>query len=245
MAQMTPPEAKFILWRHKAVAVIPCFNEAANIAKVISGVQAHVQRIIVVDDGSDDGTAAASKGAEVIRHPARRGKGEALKTGWLAAKEAEWVLFMDGDGQHAPGDIPKFFAEAERSAAKMIIGNRMNSTCEMPIVRRFVNRWMSQRLSAACGCPVLDSQSGFRLVHLPTLLSLEIEPGNFEIESELILKFARAGARISFVPVQTIYGRTRSRIRPVNDSIRWFKWWFRNAPRQAMPPLPKTTCKRT
>ena len=137
---------------------------------VVRDVQLHVLRVIVVDDGSTDATGleAAAAGAEVIRHPNNRGKGAALRTGLARAQELgfDWALMLDGDGQHAVGDVPNFFAAVARSGADLVVGNRLGSADRMPFVRRQVNRWMTSQLSRMTGRPLSDSQCGFRLVKL-------------------------------------------------------------------------------
>lgn len=216
-------------WKRQCAAVIPCFNEAGRIAPVIAGVQRHLLRVIVVDDGSDDATPdeALWAGAEVIRQSANRGKGAALQTGWRRARQAgfTWVLFMDGDGQHAPADIPEFFACAERGGASLVVGDRSGNPAAMPWLRRQVNRWMSRRLSRLAGVRLADSQCGFRLAHLETLTRLPLWARRFEIESEMLVAFLGAGLRVDFVPVSVIYKSRRSNICPFMDTWRWLRWW--------------------
>lgn len=209
-------------------AVIPCHNEGRAIAAVVTAVRAWLP-VVVVDDGSDDATAAAAEqaGATVLRHSVSRGKGAALRTGWTHCGDCgvEWVLFLDGDGQHAPGDIPALLAAAEEPS-RLIIGNRLDQAANMPWLRRWANRWLSARISALAGVDIPDSQCGFRLVHLPTLLGLSVRAERFEIESELCVAFARAGHRIVSVPVQCRYAGERSRISPGRDYWRWWRWYW-------------------
>jgi len=215
-------------WQQHCVAVIPCFNEAERIGAVIIEVQSYLPNVIVVDDGSTDATAACARraGAEVLSQPRNLGKGAALQAGWQRARERgfTWVLMLDGDGQHAPADIPRFFAGAESSNARLVIGNRMGHAAAMPWLRWQVNRWMSRRISRLTGVPLPDSQCGFRLAHLPTLLALPICANRFEIESAMLVAFFRAGAQVDFVPVQTIYRNERSSINPLTDTVRWLRW---------------------
>jgi hypothetical protein len=91
-------------------------------------------------------------------------------------------------------------------------------------VRKWTNRFMSWQLSKVAGVPLEDSQCGYRLMHLPSWSQLPIHTNCFEIESEVLLRFARARLGIRFVPIQVIYAREKSKIRPVRDTIRWFRW---------------------
>ena len=209
-------------------AVIPCFNEARTINPIVSAVARQVSRVIVVDDGSTDRTAelAASAGAIVIRGDRRRGKGAALKTGLGRASDdaCEWALTMDGDGQHSPDDLPALFQYATSSGAPLVVGNRMGEAHKMPWLRRHVNRAMSTALSRLAKQSLPDSQCGLRLLRLDLWRSLQNESRHFEIESELLLSFARAGHAIRFVPIQVIYRSERSKICPLRDTVRWFLW---------------------
>lgn len=189
----------------------------------------HLREVIVVDDGSTDrtGDVAREVGATVLQHAKRCGKGAALQTGWRHAHESgfSWALNLDGDGQHDPAEIPGFLQRAEITKARLIIGNRMERPGGMPFVRRLVNQWMSRRLSRIAGRFLPDSQCGFRLMNLRTWSGLSISSHHFEIESEVLLAFALASHQVEFVPVRTIYNRERSKINPLQDTVRWFRWW--------------------
>jgi len=215
-------------WRRKTAAVIPCLNEASTIERLVCQVQEQVDSVCVVADGSHDGTAEAAlrARAHVIRFSVPGGKGRALRAGWRWAMEEglSWALCLDGDGQHAPEEIPGFFSVADQTGALLVVGNRMVNAAQMPTVRRVVNWWMSRRLSDLTRQVLPDSQCGFRLINLGALSRLSLATGHFEIESELLVAFSRAGCRIEFVPVSVIYRGESSKIRPVRDSIRWFRW---------------------
>ena len=219
------------MYRTEEIAiVIPCLNEARAIGLLIREVRAYVSQVIVIDDGSSDNTAteAESAGAMVIRHDSPQGKGASLRDGFEAALHHGfcWALAMDGDGQHAPQDIPKFLRAIEGSSAEMLIGNRMGNAGAMPRVRKFVNQWMSQRISAYCRVEIPDSQCGFRMVNLHAWNRITFSADHFEIESEMIVRFIHLGHTLGFVPVQTRYGSECSKIRPLRDTLRWFRWWF-------------------
>jgi len=215
-------------WQKNCAALIPCLDEAASIAAVIPAVKSFLPNVLVVDDGSTDGTGdvAREAGATVLRHHQALGKGTALRTGWDAALERgfEWTLCLDGDGQHAAADIPKLLARGARGDVALVVGERMHAPNTMPLVRRITNRFMSWQLSRLAGVRLTDTQCGFRLLHLPSLARLQVTSDCFEIESEVLIQFARARFGIAFVPIQVIYGDERSKIRPLRDTLRWWSW---------------------
>ena len=132
---------------------------------------------------------------------------------------------LDGDGQHAPEDLPVFLDCAEQTGARLVIGNRMHNARAIPWLRRQVNGWMSRKLSRLAGRHLPDTQCGFRLIHLETWSALPLKTEHFEVESEMLMAFLAARCQVEFVPIQVIRSRRRSRIRPVTDSLRWWKWW--------------------
>jgi glycosyltransferase involved in cell wall biosynthesis len=210
-------------------AVIPCFNERATIAALVRAIRSHLPSVIVVDDGSTDQTAdlARAAGAAVLSHPRNLGKGAAIRSGFLRAKEQgfEWAFTMDGDGQHSPGDLPAFLHCAQTTGAELVVGNRMQNARAIPWLRRRVNLWMSRQLSRRAGRKLPDTQCGFRLVHLPAWATLSLRTEHFEIESEMLMAFLAAGHPVEFVPIQVIGPARRSHIHPLNDTWRWWKWW--------------------
>lgn len=217
------------------IAVIPCRNEEASIGPVVRELRVWVDLIIVVNDRSDDatGSAAGSAGAMVLDLQTSSGKGAAMRLGWMAAARlgATRVLLLDGDGQHAPADAPRFIRHQESTGADLVIGNRFaGDTRSVPRIRRWTNQWMSRRLSQLCQVPLPDSQCGYRLVNLAPLLQLDLKTHHFEIESEMCFAFARAGHRIEFLPIEPQYDSQNSKIRPLRDAIRWFRW-FKSARR--------------
>ncbi len=216
--------------RDQCVVVIPCLNEAVAIGPLVQEVRKFLPQVLVVDDGSRDATSAQAEaaGARVLRHHQTEGKGAALTTGFRAAVDAQfaWALAMDGDGQHAPADIPKFLELAGREHAGMIVGNRMTAAHQVPWLRRQVNRLLTRLISNLAGCPLADSQCGFRLLDLSVWAGLPIASRHFEIESELLVQFARAGQTIRFVPIEVIYKEEQSKIQPIRDTLRWWRWWW-------------------
>lgn len=213
----------------ECIVVIPCLNEAATIAGVVSGARRHVPRVIVVDDGSTDDTAGRAReaGATIRRHARPMGKASAIRTGMHAAREAGagWAVLMDGDGQHDPADIPALLEAVDRTGADMVIGNRMDEAGKIPWIRRLVNRWMSRDLSRWTGMTIPDTQCGFRVVRLATWESIQPRADGFLMESAMIVAAARAGASIAHAPVGVLpRSAGASRIRVLRDVARWAAW---------------------
>ena len=222
------PNAGRLLNRTNVAAAIPAYHEEAHVGGVAARVCAQLDRVLVIDDGSADATAARARegGAEVIIHPVNLGKGEAIKSGlrhWLERPEIEFILLLDSDGQHLPEEIPHFFNAAAANDASLFIGTRMNDVREMPFVRRAVNRYMSRRISRLCGQDVPDTQCGYRMIHRDLVPRLLAGTSRFDYETEMLIVASRAGFRIASVPISTIYSDEVSSIHPVRDTIRFFQ----------------------
>lgn len=216
--------------------IVPCFNEAASIARVVQAVRKHLDVCIVIDDCSSDATAriAAEAGARVLRHERNLGKGMALKNGFALASVSGFsaAVTLDGDGQHDPQEIPRFLAAFEAGGIDIVLGDRMGDSAGMPWVRRAANRSMSWFVSRLAGVAIRDSQVGFRLIRLDTWHALRLEGRRFDLESEVLIKACRQGARVTQVPIRTIYfGTSKSKIHPLVDAFRFFRllWQCRKA----------------
>lgn len=211
-----------------ALALVSAYNEAARIGAVIRGVLAHLP-VLVVDDGSDDETAlaASTAGATVVRHDQNQGKGAALLTGftWALQHDFQAVVMLDADGQHDPAEIPLFLAAHADRCADLVIGYRDFS--QIPLVRRLANSIGRSSLSWALGEPILDNQSGYRLLTRPLLASLQPTVGGFEFEVEMIAQAIWGGYRIDWVPIKTIYAGESSHISPLAHAARFFAMVWR------------------
>jgi len=211
-------------------ALVPAYNEADVVARVVTAARAHVAEVIVVDDGSTDGTGerAETAGARCIRMPRNGGKGAALREGLsrIAPGEFTHVLFLDGDGQHRPEDIPALVACAAGTGADIVIGSRPFERAGMPRSRYFSNTVGSRVTSALVGQPIPDSQCGFRLIRLAPLKALRLRARRYEFEMEVLIKLCLAGARVAHAPVAIVYdgGHARSKMHPVRDTIRICLW---------------------
>lgn len=228
----------------KLLVIIPAFNEEAFIGPVVRKALAHCREVLVVDDGSLDGTAgvAARSGARVISHPERRGKGSALKTGftWASGRDYPWILTLDGDGQHDPDDIPSLLSRLREGDAAMVVGRRAFTRANMPLDRFLTNLFTSRVVSLLCGQRLFDSQCGFRAFSARVLPCFSFSTAHFDTESEMLVEARRAGHRIAEAPVKTIYGREKSKQQPVRGTLRFFRFCLRQAflalrPRRRVP----------
>ena len=212
-------------------AVIPAYREEGRIGGVVQAVRRILPAVVVIDDGSDDGTAAEAEaaGATVLRHGVNQGKGTALDNGFRRAREDgfETVVTLDADGQHAPEDIPGFLEAYRREGTPVLVGNRMSDPAGMPFVRRMTNRYMSWLLSRKMGQRVPDTKCGFRLYRCDVLAGVGCGSARFDAESEILLALARKGVRMGAVPIRVIYGDEKSKIHPVRDTIRFYRMLHR------------------
>jgi glycosyltransferase involved in cell wall biosynthesis len=218
---------------HNPCVLIPSYNEARTIGHLVSELRARDLTVYVVDDGSSDDTAkiAESEGAVVVRHKENRGKGASMREGFrhILKRGFDSVVVMDGDGQHVVEDIGNFIEKMKETNADIVVGNRMLDTSLMPGLRIHTNRFMSSLISLIAGQNVPDTQSGFRLIKREVLQKIDLESSNYEIESEMIIKAARAGFRIESVPIKTVYKDEKSRINPVVDAFRFIAFLARTA----------------
>ncbi len=213
--------------RKNVAAVIPAYCEEKHVGGVVQRTLLQLDRVLVIDDGSSDATAqnARAAGGEVVVHPRNLGKGESIKTGlchWLD-RGAEYVVILDADGQHLPEEIDRFVAAASATAAPLLIGTRMSDVRAMPLVRRLVNRYMSNKISRVCGQRIPDTQCGFRMVHRSLIPDLLGGGARFDYETEMLIVASRKGLSIAAVPISTVYSDEVSSIHPVRDTLRFFK----------------------
>ncbi len=198
------------------VAVLPAYQEADRIGAVVTAAIAHLPTV-VVDDGSTDGTAEVAEraGATVLRQRPNQGKGAALRAGFRWALDAgcEAVVTLDADGQHDPAEIPAFLAAWLERGPDLVVGRR--NFRRMPPVRRLSNVIGGWAMSWAVGRPIPDNQSGYRLLSRRLMeATLASGESGFEFEVEMITTCIRAGWRIDWVPIRTIYAGEASHIRP-------------------------------
>lgn len=203
--------------KNKGLVLIAAYNEEGGIAEVVCAAKTYLP-VLVVDDGSTDGTArqARKAGATVISYRKNQGKGAALQTGIRQALDSgyDYIVTLDGDGQHDPQEIPAFL-EAYRNGQKdLIIGKR--DFRKMPKVRRISNTLGTLLFSWAVAHDIPDNQSGYRLIsrRLMEVLHKSAESG-YEFEVEMIVYCLMHGYPIGWVGIRTIYGDEKSKIHPL------------------------------
>ncbi len=210
------------------IALIPCYNESRYIADVVQRTLKHVP-VVVIDDGSTDGSgaAAALAGAKVIAHKVNQGKGKALNTGfdYAVQRGVEAAITLDADGQHDPDEIPAFIAAFRAGQGDIIIGQRRFE--QMPAKSQFGNRVGSWLLAKAMGQPIPDNQSGYRLLSRAVMAKVRPASTRFEAEVEILLRAQMAGFRLAWVPIKTIYNDKKSHFRPIKDSALFLKMTWR------------------
>ena len=203
--------------------IIPAFNEAAVIGQVITGLRraADWREIIVVDDGSRDGTAeaACAAGARVVRHPYNKGNGASVKSG-IRAASGDYILIIDADGQHQPADASRLVARL--GEYDLVIGARAGAT-QATLARRAGNSLLNGLAAYLTGRPIPDLTSGFRAARREHLLEfLHLLPNRFSTPTTTTLAFVKAGYNVTFEAVEARPRVGESKIRLLRDGAKFF-----------------------
>jgi glycosyltransferase involved in cell wall biosynthesis len=205
--------------------VVPARNEAAGLGPLLASLHATLRslqiryEVLVVDDGSTDATGALAEraGATVIRHPESLGNGAAVKRGIRAARH-EWILLLDGDGQHPPAAIPSLLALAETH--DMVVGSRGGGGGDWH--RNLANRIYNSLASYVTNRRIPDLTSGFRLVRADAARAfVYLLPNTFSYPTTITLALLRAGFSVGYVPFEVQRRRGRSHIRLLRDGSRF------------------------
>lgn len=205
----------------RPLVVLPTYQEAANIATVLRRLRAVMPaaRLLVVDDGSPDGTAAMAEavgaelgGIDVLRRTAKDGLGRAYLAGfaWGLERGFDVIVEMDADLQHDPSALPRLVAPVVSGTADLSVGSRYvpgGSIPKWPLPRRLLSRWGNRYAAAVLGLPLADSTSGFRAYRaemLKTLALGHIRSGGYAFQIETAYRVARAGGQITEVPIEFV-----------------------------------------
>lgn len=207
--------------------IIPAYNEAASIAGVIERIwrvpelQALDMEILVIDDGSSDETAAVAQaaGAIVIRHPYNIGNGAAVKTGIRHAR-GDFLLMLDGDGQHAPEDIPRLLEQLDKH--DLVVGAR-TADSDSRLHRDLANKVYNWLASYVCGRRIEDLTSGFRAIKAHIAHNfVYLLPNTFSYPTTITLSTVRAGYSLTYVPIYAAKRVGKSKIKLFRDGARFF-----------------------
>lgn len=207
--------------------VIPAFNEAQVIGDVIERIfdvfdqLPYTMELLVIDDGSSDGTAVVAQeaGAEVIQHPYNIGNGAAVKTG-IRNAAGDVIVLLDGDGQHAPEDIPRLLDKVGRY--DLVVGARTRDS-ESQIHRDLANQIYNWLATYVCGRKIEDLTSGFRAVRAELARSfVYLLPNTFSYPTTITLATVRAGYSLAYVPIRAAQRVGKSKIKLFRDGSRFF-----------------------
>ena len=195
----------------RSLAIIPCRNEETAIGSVILKTKRFVTEVLVIDDGSTDETKNVSKdaGAIVISHRKNRGKGAAIRTGFQYAldNDFDYVVTIDGDGQHDPLEIPKLLDNVMNNGHDVSIGYRVGKSTEMPTWRRVGKRVLDYTTSMGTGGFVTDSQCGFRAFNKKAVQAItpKLKGDAFSVESEQLIQAHESGLKMANTEVTCKY----------------------------------------
>ena len=212
----------------KCVVIIPTYNNALTISKVISDVKEYASDIIVVNDGSTDNTRdilVGIEGIKVIDYTVNKGKGYALKSG--LSKAYEWgfryAITIDSDGQHYADDIPVFIDRIEEVPDSLLIGARNLTADNMPSKNTFANKFSNFWYKVETGKKLSDTQSGYRLYPLSKIQNIHFITHRYEFEVEIIVRAAWRGVNVENIPIKVYYAPEEERVshfRPLQDFTR-------------------------
>ncbi len=202
--------------------VIPAYNEAASIGRVVSDLAraAAWHEIIVVDDGSNDDTArlAQCSGARVVRHPYNKGNGAAVKSG-IRVAGGDFILIIDADGQHPPAEAVRLVDRL--GEYDLVVGARSAAT-QATIARRVGNNLLNRLASYLAEQPIPDLTSGFRAARTAYLREfIHLLPNTFSTPTTTTLAFIKAGYNVAFEPIEASQREGQSKIRLARDGARF------------------------
>lgn len=191
--------------------LLPAYNEGRVIGQVIREVRMlGFDRILVVNDGSDDqtGAVALEQGAVLISHPINRGAGAVVQTGiiWARRHQVQYLVQLDADGQHHPTDIPALISAMEMTGCDIVIGSRFaKESSDIPRIRIFYNQISNLITNWFCDKWYSDTQSGFRMLSRSAIEKLDLHLDGFGYCSEMIIQAEQKGLEIAEVPISVSY----------------------------------------
>lgn len=214
--------------RLKLAVIIPTYNNAGTLARVVREVQQYTRNVIVVNDGSTNATAEILQGfpeVTLVSYPQNVGKGWALRQGFKAANAAgyDYAITIDSDGQHFATDLPTFVDKLEAEGPALLIGARNMAQDGIPGKSSFGHKFSNFWFWFETGLRAPDTQSGYRLYPLARLRGMRFFTPKYEFEIEVLVRAAWAGVSIGSVPIAVYYAPGKERIthfRPFQDFSR-------------------------
>lgn len=210
----------------KVIAVVPCFDEAENIADVVFSLNELVGMSIVADDNSKDGTVAEAEraGAYIVRRFGKRGFGSNTKSGIDEAlvRECDIVVTLDGDGQHNPAEMASVLKPIEDGEADVVVGSRFlnkNNGYGIPKYRRFGIKVITWLYNIGNKQKVSDAQCCFRAYKQKVLKSISLNESGFTFSTETLIKARALGFRIKEVPITVLYHKQFSKNSTLNPIV--------------------------
>ncbi|MDR0900160.1 MAG: glycosyltransferase family 2 protein [Methanobrevibacter sp.] len=207
----------------KIIAIIPAYNEEIALGSIILRTKQYVDRVLVIDDGSNDKTKEIAKlaGAELIIHEKNQGKGIALKTGFEAIENEDIIITIDGDGQHNPDEIPILIKAIIDEKADFVNGSRYieGNDDETPGYRRVGQKVLDKATNLSTGLEITDSQSGFRAFSKIAIPHFKFKDAGFAIESEMLSDASKADLKIIEVPITVRYDVDSSTKNPISHGV--------------------------
>jgi glycosyltransferase involved in cell wall biosynthesis len=191
--------------------VVPALNEEARVASVVSELREQFGRVVVVDDGSTDGTAAlaTAAGATVVRHPLNLGQGAALQTGFafaLTDPQMRHVVTFDSDGQHRVQDALSLLAIARETGVDVVLGSRfLRHDSDVPTARRIVLRAGVAFTRATTRLRVTDTHNGLRVLNRRAVQQIDLTLSDMAHASQLLGLIAKRGLSWTEAPVVIDY----------------------------------------
>lgn len=204
--------------RNDICVIIPTYNNASTILRVVDEAMKYCRHLIVVNDGSTDNTLELLKTLpyelQIISYPKNRGKGYALSRAfdWARTKDFRYAITLDSDGQHYPSDIPHFIRAIEEHPGAVIVGSRFLKQENMPRENTFANKFSNFWFALQTCKRLPDTQTGFRLYPIYRMNKMRLLTTRYETELEILVRLAWKGVPIVPLPIRVFYAPAGQRV---------------------------------
>lgn len=207
----------------KILVGMPAFNEAKYIGSMALNTKRFAGEVMVVDDGSTDGTAeiAGLAGATVVKHAVNSGYGATIRTIFAEAKKRnpDVLVIIDADSQHNPAEIPNLVKPIVEGGYDFVIGSRKGQAASIPLYRRFGQKVISSSVNVLTQGNLSDTESGFRAFSRKAIAALELKENGMAVSAETVAEAARLNLKITEVPITVTYTEDSSTLNPVSHGL--------------------------